>query len=471
MNLIQQLTTTFVTILALLAPPSTHVEGVVGQPEDINPPIRQENPVDRDLTSLIFSGLVTIDGQGNLQPDLAQSWEISEDGKEYTFHLKTNVFFHDRTPVTADDVIFSAANDPQLKDIGVERIDDRSIKFKLNDPFAPFLQLMTSPILPKHLAGKVNELSPVGAGPYKIFRVGEGTRRIDSIILTKFRRESAGPQQVIFNFFETEEELLTAAKLGELDGFTTDRLTWETYQAQSVPLNGRYFSLIFNLREKELLQDKSFRETLARLTPREKIIDGALKSNGAPMYSPFQNLWPETEDRQYSYNPTPKTNWDDQVSLTFLNSPEHQKTAKILADEWGRSGIRIDLDPQDATLMKNEIIPQRRFDILLVGQSVGHDPDRYALWHSTQTDSGANLAGYKNMRADRALEEGRKTMDPEERKQHYLNFQTVFMEDLPAIFLYQPTYRYYFKKGHGELNLTGIFTPEERWKKILALYP
>ena len=85
----------------------TYVEGVAGYPRHLNPLLSGFNPPDQDLCSLIFSGLTRLNAHGEVEPDLASSWEISGDGKSYTFHLRTNAFWHDGTPVTVDDVILT----------------------------------------------------------------------------------------------------------------------------------------------------------------------------------------------------------------------------------------------------------------------------------------------------------------------------------------------------------------------------
>lgn len=471
MSIIQQLVATITAIITFFAGPSTHIEGIVGQPQDINPLAAYENPIDRDITALVFEGLVRLDGNGNPKPGLAKSWEILEDGETYIFHLKENATFHDRTQLKAEDIIYTASKAPQLKDVEMEKIDEHTVKFKLGDPFAPFLHLMSLGILPQHLEGKTKSLNPVGAGPYRISKIVKGTRRVESITLAKFQKDHPGPERIVFKFFEKEENLLTAAKLEEVDGFSSPKFSWKSFSSQTMPLNGRYFSLVFNPREKEALKDKKFRETLARLCPRERIINEALEGEGVPLHGPLQTTWARAEIEPYLYNPEPKETWDEEVSLTIPDTLEHRKTADILAAEWKKAGIETKILPQEPPRIKNETIPQRNFEILLVGQVVGRDPDRYNLWHSTQADGGMNISGYKNMRADRALEEGRKAQEQEERRKHYENFQTVFMEDLPAIFLYQPTYTYHLQKSRGELDLSGIFTPEERWKRILQLYP
>ena len=471
MSLFQTITTFLASLLTLISGAGIYTEGLVGQPQNIHPLFCQENQIDRDIASLVFEGLTRLDENGQIAPGLAQSWEISEDKKTYTFKLDPKARFHDGKPVTAKDVLFTASKLPQLKNVKAEELDPYTVRIQLETPFSPLLELLSLGIIPRHLDKKMNPLLPIGAGPYKIKEIERGTRIIKSITLVKFKKDRPGPEKIVLKLFETEENLLTAAKLGELDGFASQNSAPSNFNSQKTSLQGRYFSLVFNLKGKEILKEAEFRKTLARLTPREKIISEVLKSNGTPINGPLQNTWTKVEIEPLEYNPDPKKTWEGELNLVFPDSKIHSKTADILKSEWEKTGIKVAAKAANLSEIKNEILPKRLFDVILVGQEVGRDPDRYMLWHSAQIETGANLAGYKNMRADRALEEGRKEHNPEKRKEHYQNFQRVFMEDLPAIFLYQPTYTYHLKKTKDRgLNLEGIFVPSERWERILAMY-
>ncbi len=158
-------------------------EGIIGTPRFINP-LLAISDADRDLVSLIYSGLLRADGQGGLMNDLAEKYEISEDGTLYTFTLKENLVWSDKKPLTGDDVLFTVqmAKNPVLKSnqranwegVEVEKIDDRTIRFSLKRPYAPFIENMTLGILPKHIWGEIPpeqmtltdfNIKPVGSGP------------------------------------------------------------------------------------------------------------------------------------------------------------------------------------------------------------------------------------------------------------------------------------------------------------------
>ena len=126
-----------------------HIEAVVGSPELINPLYAPLNDVDRDITTLIFSGLMRYDARQRVVPDLAVSYTLSEDKKTYTFQLKKDVLWHDGESFTARDVVFTIetiqnplVNSPLLlsfKGVNMEAPDDYTVSFTLSEPFSPFL--------------------------------------------------------------------------------------------------------------------------------------------------------------------------------------------------------------------------------------------------------------------------------------------------------------------------------------------
>jgi peptide/nickel transport system substrate-binding protein len=159
--------------------------GAIGQPSYVNPVLAQSNDYDKDLIELIYDGLYSIDGQGQLITDLAEKTETSEDGRTYIIFLKDNVFWHDGMPFTADDVIFTieTIQDPSIRSplrlnwggVVVEKLGTHVIRFNLKNPYKPFLQNLTLKIIPKHIWENIESrnflstpynLKPIGTGPY-----------------------------------------------------------------------------------------------------------------------------------------------------------------------------------------------------------------------------------------------------------------------------------------------------------------
>jgi peptide/nickel transport system substrate-binding protein len=152
----------------------TFIEGVVGVPSHPNP-LFDSTETQKDISRLIFRGLTFVDAKGDLQPDLAESFEKISD-TEYTFKLKKNVSWHDGEKFTAEDVIYTIglAQDPQYrselsasyKDVAIEKIDDYTLKFRLKEPFVPFPFATTAGIIPKHIS--LRHYKPIGTGPLRV---------------------------------------------------------------------------------------------------------------------------------------------------------------------------------------------------------------------------------------------------------------------------------------------------------------
>src|SRR5512140_2109254 len=181
-----------------------YTEALAGSLGRLNPLLDWNNPADRDVDRLVFSGLVKFDSHGLPQADLAESWGTSADGTIYNFTLRPNAVWQDGTPVTSDDVIFtidliktSSLLPQDIKDlwgqIDVKKLDDKNLKFTLPEPFAPFLDYATFGILPKHLlqstpaaqlASAPFNINPVGTGSYKFDHLLVDSGHITGVVLT-----------------------------------------------------------------------------------------------------------------------------------------------------------------------------------------------------------------------------------------------------------------------------------------------
>ena len=218
----------------ILSRPSSggiYTEGLIGSLGRLNPLLDWNNPADRDVDSLVFSGLIKFDSRGLPQPDLAESWGATPDGTVYNFTIRSNAVWQDGTPVTSDDVIFtidlikSSSFFPQdIKDlwnqITVTKLDDENLKFTLPEPFAPFLDYLTFGILPKHIlasapAGQLASanfnISPVGSGPYKFDHFVVESGYVAGVVLTlsdNYYGQKPYIQQVVFRYYPDFEVCL-----------------------------------------------------------------------------------------------------------------------------------------------------------------------------------------------------------------------------------------------------------------------
>lgn len=296
----------------------TYQEGVIGQPRLINPLFVAANDVDRDLSKLVFAGLMRYASDGSLIPDMAERYEVSPDGKTYTFFLHADALWHDDTPLKADDVLFtiSLIQNPLVQSslkinwqgVKAEKLDDQRVQFTLASPYAPFLENATVGILPKHLWEKISlenlrlaefNLRPIGSGPFAF----EHFRKDDfggiySYTLTRFAKAKPHPayiQKVVFRFFGSADDLLKASRNREVDGIglLTSQSPDDARESNTADftlhslLLPRYFAVFFNQTQSKALADKAVRQALRDATNRREIVDALLGGYGAVVHGPI----------------------------------------------------------------------------------------------------------------------------------------------------------------------------------------
>lgn len=499
-----------------------YTEGALKEPRAINP-LYAAQDTDRDLARLIYAGLFTYDGKGKIIPDLAESYEISPDGKNYTVRLKKNIFWHDGQNLSADDIIFTVktAQNPLYKSVAranwqgveAEKIDQETVRFSLRAPYAPFMENMTLGILPRHLWESINpeqallhelNLKPVGAGPYKYSAFKNAP---DGSILwyelkrnAQYHREGPYLAKIIFMFFKNEAGLLTALNRGSIDGFGPAGNTNFLEQDQTKSIHTiqmpRLFSLFLNDKKNTALADKKVRLALNlginKTELAQKTAGGAI-----PAYSPLPFFAYEVQESA-AYDPekarqvleqagwkTQKNSWREKktkekgkeivVPLNFklvtIDSPELLRTADFIKQQLGEIGISIEIEKKSFNDLESQSLRPRNFETLLFGQVYGFEADPFAFWHSSQIkDPGLNIALYANKKADQVLEETRRLADPAERKKKYEEFSNLVMSDLPAIFLYSQLYSYLLPADIKGVNLAKISLPADRFNEINTWY-
>ncbi len=278
----------------------SYTEGVVGQPRFINPIYGETDDVDRTLIDLVYSGLMAYDKDGKIINDLVKSYQVSDDGKTYTFQLKDNLYWQDGMPLTADDVIYtiktiqnSDYKSPQRANwlnVDAEKISDKSFSFSLDAPYNSFLENCTVKIIPSHIWEKVlpenfalstYNLQPIGSGPYTLSGLEQtNTGFIKNLSLTannKYYNKVPYISNIYFQFFANKDDLIKAANQKTIDGFSiTDlddnealaekqvRQGWsanEKFDVYSFTMP-RYFAVFFNTQKSKILSDSNITQAL-----------------------------------------------------------------------------------------------------------------------------------------------------------------------------------------------------------------
>jgi len=428
----------------------TFVEGVVGQPIDLIPGHGPKNLIDGTLERLLFRSLFIYNQEGKIVPDLVENYTISSNGEVYSITLK-EVNWLDGTPITVTDVSFTFTREPAFSKITVEQEGERKIRFILENPLSSFLDILTKPVGPAHFRDL--PLAKLGSSAFSIIEVKNAGGEVSEI---KLRNNAAIIKNLIFKFFSTEEDLKQAALRGEVDGFPGVEFSAEYFDLYEKTIYGRYFVLFFNLEsDNPIVKNGNFRSVAARKTP---------LFSGSGVLGPMSGTWAQANLSFPKFVDKDLKKFKGEILITVPNTTDLINVAERLASVWEREiGIVAKIKKVSASELDN-IIEERNFEAIILGQDINRDPDRYNLWHSSQRNyPDQNISGYADPRADRALEEGRKVFSRSERKIHYVNFQRLFVENNPAIFLYHPNFSWLVNHKFSGLDLNPIFSLEERF--------
>lgn len=463
-------------------------------PDTFNPYFSKGNYGKYAGGELVLSTLLKYTGEWELVNDLINDYNISDDGKIYTFMLKENVKWHDGVPFTAKDVAFTiqtvmhpdwagtgyvnakfivGAKDykaGKTTDVpGIKIINDYTIKIELEEPYAPFLEAVGKGfwILPAHGFEGVEVAdferapfseAPIGTGPLKFTKYVQdqyveyeaneeyflGAPNFDKAILRIMPADSA-----LLGFEKGEIDTVTRPGLGvinitdynkikEMSNLDVNVFRTMSYQNMTINTTQPYFS------------DKRVRQAMAYAVDREGIVDKLLQGIGSVAYGPLSedSPWFNENMPKYDYNPErgrellKESGWNPDQKI-ILAVPKgnivREKSAPIIQQNLADIGMKVELEFMEfPTLMAK--VEEQSYDICLLGSSTGMlDPDSnlYSFMHSSQLrPNGWNSASWKNESMDEMLEAGAKEIDQVKRKKIYDEAQRIVLTEVPYIYLY-----------------------------------
>jgi peptide/nickel transport system substrate-binding protein len=492
------------------------VEGVVGAPQSLNPLLSDPYPIDRELVSLIFDGLTRYDKNGQLVPDLAESWTVSEDGLTVQFRLRQDVFWHDSEPFTADDVVFTyglmqdeafsgnSAVKLLWQSVTINKLDDFGVEFVLPQPYAPFMEATTRGILPAHRLTEVTAVSlptasfnqePIGTGPFMAApdQNWQENHRLQLVPNPSYWRSGTKVNTLEFRFYPDEESLMAAFEAGNIQAINrvSQTLLPEAAAEPGIRLftapEDKFSALLFNLTDSgaPALQDVAIRQALAYGLNREKLVDEVLNGQGLPMEGPYlPSNWAYNPAllTPYSYQSITATTLLDTAGWTLPEGAsirqfgEESMELRLLAlDAALANGVAADWQALgaavvvDTAVSQNEFLEklnERDFDVALVDISGPGDPDLYNFWSQEAIVRGQNYGGWNNRRASEALENGRKTWPIADRQPYYNTFLRQYNNDLPAITLFQHVYTYALSRDVNDATIGRIDSPRDRYQSF-----
>jgi peptide/nickel transport system substrate-binding protein len=460
------------------------IDGSIGDASTLLPPLASD-AASAAINGLIYNGLLKYDGDLNLVGDLAQSWDISNDGLTITFHLRHGVKWQDGAPFTAKDVLFTyqvmvdpktptAYSGDYLQVKQAEAPDDYTFRVTYPQPFAPALGSWGLAILPEHLL-KGQDLTksplarnPIGTGPY-VFKEWKAGQLIALAYNPTYFEGRVYLNGYLYRVIPDLATMFLELKAGKIDrmGLTPLQYTRQTAYPKFDRMYKKYrympFSYIYlgyNLRDPRFA-DRRVRQALTCAINKKEIIEGVLMGLGQEATGPYK---PGT----WYYNPhVPKFSYDPARSkallaaagwhpgadgrltkdgrpfeftiLTNQGNDIRVRTAEIIQRRLHDIGIQVHIRTIEWASFLKQFIEKGRFEAVLLGWNTGLDPDQYDIWSSTKTKPGElNFIGYQNPEVDKLLSEGRHTFDREKRRQAYFKFQDILAEDQPYTFLFVP---------------------------------
>ena len=422
-----------------------------------------------EINIMIFNGLTAHDGDNQVVPGLAKSWDYDEETCTYTFHLEEGVKWHDGEPFTADDVKFTieaimdpengSENAPNYEDVEeITVVDDHTVSFKLDAPNVAFLDYMTMAVLPKHLLeGEDMQTSdffrnPVGTGPYKLESWEEG----QAITLVKnedYFKGEPNIDTVVFKIVTDDNAKALQLKSGELDlALLTpkDAATFDDHDAYTCydMKTSDYRGILFNFWNEYWQKNKDLIPAVCYGIDRQAIVDAVLLGQGMTAYGPLQrNIYNDENVEHYDYDPEKAKSVLEEAGCEMGDDGfyyrDGEKVGFVISVGAGDQ-VRVDI-AQIAAQQLQQIGMDVTVEIpaqvdwggqmaYLIGWGSPFDADDHT-YKVFGTDKGANYSGYSNELVDKYLTEARQSDDPEVRAEAYDKFQEELAKDPAFAFI------------------------------------
>ena len=501
-------------------------EGLVGEISRLNPLLTWYNDVDDDVCRLIFSGLTTNDTRGNPVGDLAIDWGVSYDGMTYNFAINPDAKWHDGQPVTSDDVLFTYELLKEGKGyipddiinfwntVQITPVNNKTLQFNLQEAFAPFLDYLNVGILPRHVYGGMT-FSEMVDSKIRLKELVQDNGKITGVTLENnaaYYGKKPYLDEIQFTYYSDSGLAYQAYQQEQIDGisYVSDDILKRVLNDENINLYTArrpvQTMIFFNLdnRNVEFMQSKAVRNAFAAAINRNRIVSQALNGQAIIANSPIlYGNWAYTSEVPVIEYNTEKaiemlqkegyvlaseqehlrskevTSVDGKTerktlsfTLIYPDDDLHKKIAEQIQQDLGKINVLVNVDYVPYDTLINTILPDREFEAVLLDLNLSRypDPDPYPFWDQTQISSGQNYTQWNNKTISQYLETARVEVDRSERARMYKNFQILFMEELPAVPLYNPVYNYPVSKKVSGVSIGPLYRPSDRFLNISDWY-
>jgi peptide/nickel transport system substrate-binding protein len=453
----------------------------------------------------IFNSLLRCDEKVNLTGDLAERWERSADGRTYTFRLRKDAVWHDGKPVTADDVLFTAAmlqrptsyfrNTLQLstgEPATFKKLDSHTVEVSTPRPFAALPSYLTGTwaslflIMPRHIVERVGEAAyeenPIGSGP---FRFGEVTDDGHAVLLAHEHYFAGAPKadRTVLRLFEKGEDRIEAFKRGELDlvvapgrRFSKDDARKHHGHLEAVPSN-QIVQFALNGRH-PILRSVKVRQAIASAVDRPKLVREFEGPSGIPAFSPVgPTSWAfEPDVEHHTYDPArsrrllAEEGWtagtdgvlrrgDERLSFSVLFVPDtwnidYAGYAEGIRKYLAAVGIELTIQPTEYWTGMKTAWRDHDFGAFMYYDTFYNEPDLYWSWHSSMprrpkgpdapgglAQYGYGVTGYINPRVDQIIVAAREEVDRKNRLALLSEAQKIMADEVASLWLFNYPYR------------------------------
>jgi peptide/nickel transport system substrate-binding protein len=498
-----------------------YTEGLIGSPKLVNPLFAPTNDVDRDLVTLLFSGLFRLDSHLDAQPDLVNSFRWLDDGKTLEVKLREDARFHDGNPVTADDVLFTyrAIKNPEWRsplasnfhDIEIVQVDDQTVQFHLPAADALFPNLLTVGILPAHIWEDIPDastrladanLKPVGSGPYQAASfTRDGRGNILSFQLKRFPAfYGLKPliDEIRLRFYPDRIQALAGLNNGQVDAVAfvpwADTDKGRTDQLQSVSLELPQETVaFFNTKDKVLKEEKLRKALSLAIDPIE--LASVASDHAKPVTSPFPFLTdasttkPDLEEarkeldalgwklgegetvRHFGTSTTSTSSTLLTLTIDVPNQADLLAVADHLKRRWSLLGAQVEVHTDEAEPLLRGALETRNYQIIVWNVLLSADQDQSPFWASANTAGrGLNLSNIADRDIDNALDAVQNATSTQSVQMAQLKLSAAIRARAAALFLLRPTYALLVNKRVRGVTDMVISRPSDRLLNIANWY-
>ena len=450
------------------------VIGMALEPPHLDPTAGAAGAIDEVVYANVFEGLTRIDETGAVQPALAESWTVSDDGLVYAFVLRRGVTFHDGTGFDSGDVRFSLDRARAADSVNaqkgyfepIDRIETPSpaeVVIQLSRPSGLFLFHLGQgdAVMVGSESAETNRHAPVGTGPFRFVEWQQGSR----VVLERNAEYWGDPvalDRVEFRFLSDPSAQIAAVIAGDVDAFPNigapEALSlFDDDPGLSVVVGTTEGETILALNNRRApFDDPLVRQALAHAVDRRQLIDGAMFGYGTPIgshFAPHHAAYVDTTG-VYPHDPErarallAEAGYPDGFSTTLVLPPPSyaRRGGEIVQAQLAQVGVEVELIPVEWAQWLEQAFRAYDYNMTIVSHTEPLDIDIYARGPDDY------YFGYRNPDFDAVMAALERATDPAERRRLYAEAQQILAADVPVVFLFQ-----FAKHGVHAAGLSGLW--------------